>query len=303
MQGEDEIGASSSNPLLHNDDDEQDDEDMGNFGETGADADRSMGESADSTAEENRRRVSSANLSVIDANRNSSASTSDAAMAARQQKRDPSSGAGAGGSTGDDYDRRTDFRRLDSAKATPLAPNKIWRVYSLIMTPSVSVFLVFSVTIGLFPSLIVLLESTNKCGSGGRFSNDLFVPFFFVLFNLFDLLGRIPAGLFPPLFTAQNVWIPAVARFIFIPMFLLCNVSGSQLPVVFNHDAFPIIFMVLLAFTNGYVASTCMILGSHAAPPKDAPIAGTMMILSLTLGLFMGASLSFPIVYISQGRV
>jgi len=171
----------------------------------------------------------------------------------------------------------------------------------LVRIPAMSVWFVFTVTIGIFPALIVLVESTEHCKSNERFFNDLFTPFFFLLFNLFDLIGRLIAGATGPVFTNRNVWMASLSRLVFFPLFLLCNVSNSKLPVVFANDAWPIIFMILFAITNGYVASTCMMLGPTAVKPKDAAVSGTIMVLSLTLGLFTGACVSFLTVFISQG--
>lgn len=184
-----------------------------------------------------------------------------------------------------------------------LSLEKVSQVFQLVQIPAFSVFFVFTVTIGLFPSLIVLLESTEKCRSSERFYNDLYVPFFFLLFNLFDFIGRVTAGIVTNIFTAKNVWIPSVMRLVFIPLFLFCRLGNSQIPTLFNHDAFPILFMVLMALTNGFVASTCMMLGAGATNAKDSPIAGTIMIFCLTSGLFMGACVSFLVVFISQGKV
>jgi len=208
-----------------------------------------------------------------------------------QQSEDAEGDGGGGGGAGGGAE----------ISSSILSYQKLKQVYQDIFIPSFSVFLVFAVTIGLFPSVIVLLESMNKCSTSDRFSNDLYVPFFFLLFNLFDFFGRMTAGAIPPVFTAKNIWIPAILRFIFFPLFLLCNIKDSQLPVVFYNDAFPIIFMIFMAYSNGYVASLSMMLGASAVNAHDAAIAGTIMILSLTLGLFMGAALSFPLVFISQG--
>ena len=189
----------------------------------------------------------------------------------------------------------------DDELGETLSLAKIWEIFSQIRTPALSVWFVFTVTIGIFPSLIVLIESTERCKSNERFYNDLFTPFFFLLFNLFDLSGRLIAGATKPIFTTSNVWMASVARVIFFPLFLFCNVSNSRLPVWFKSDAFPIIFMILFAITNGYVASTCMMLGPTAVKVKDAAVSGTIMVLSLTIGLFTGACVSFLTVFISQG--
>lgn len=53
-----------------------------------------------------------------------------------------------------------------------------------------------------------------------------------------------------------------VARVAFIPLFMLCNIQPRlNLPVFFHHDAWFIVFMLLFAFSNGYLASLCMCFG------------------------------------------
>lgn len=189
-----------------------------------------------------------------------------------------------------------------SELAASLSFESIWKVFRLIFIPAASVMLTFTITIGIFPALTVLMESKDKCKSSERFYNDLFVPFQFLLFNLFDFIGRVAAGSLRPFFTAKNIWIPAVARLVFFPLFLLCNVADSRLPSSFgSSDAFPIIFMALFALSNGYVASVCMMLGPSIVNQSYASLAGTIMIFSLTVGLLFGACTSFLTIFISQG--
>ena len=179
----------------------------------------------------------------------------------------------------------------------------IWNVFKTECIPALCVWATFSITIGVFPSLTVFMESKDKCRSDNRAVNDLFVPLQFFLFNLFDLFGRLTAGAIRPLFTANNIWVPTVCRLIFFPLFLLCNVSDSRLPVVFVSDFFPIFFMICFAFSNGYVASMCMMLGPTLIDKKNAALAGTIMVFSLTVGLLTGACISFLTVFISQGSI
>jgi len=46
-------------------------------------------------------------------------------------------------------------------------------------------------------------------------------------------------------------------------LILLCNAQGTRgkrgLPLVFNSDAFPIVFNLLFALSNGYLSSVAMI--------------------------------------------
>ena len=188
-------------------------------------------------------------------------------------------------------------------EADPITFERIKEVYAMIFVPSFSVMFTFLVTIGVFPALVVLIQSTESCDSSDRIHNDLFVPLLFLLFNLFDLIGRVTAGATKSFLTTKNIWIASLARIVFIPLFLLCDVSNSELPVVFNSDACPIIFMMMMATTNGYIASCSMMMGASVVPVKESALAGTIMIFSLTFGLLMGASISFIIVYISQGSL
>ncbi|KAK5936400.1 hypothetical protein CgunFtcFv8_027767 [Champsocephalus gunnari] len=75
---------------------------------------------------------------------------------------------------------------------------------------------------------------------------------------------------------------------------MLCNVQPRlNLPVVFLHDGWFIFFMVLFAFSNGYLASLCMCFGPKKVLPHEAETAGAVMAFFLSLGLALGAGLSF----------
>lgn len=179
------------------------------------------------------------------------------------------------------------------------------RVFNIIKIPALSVWFVFTVTIGLFPSITVLFESEQSCNNyKNRFFNDLWTPFFFLLFNLFDFIGRYSASHITfDWINARNIWVPVVVRAIFFPLFLLCNITDTQLPVIFKSDFFPIFFMILFSLTNGYFSSLCMMLGPSLTEPRDSMLAGNIMVFCLTFGLFSGASVSFLSKLIAQGSV
>lgn len=186
----------------------------------------------------------------------------------------------------------------------PITVQEFIRVMKLINVPALSVFFTFTVTIGVFPSLTVFIESTNKCNDiNDRFSNDLFTPLLFLFFNLFDLIGRVLAGVYNSWVNVTNIKYLSLARLIFVPLFLLCNISDSKLPNVFVNDFWPFFFMTILALSNGYVSSNCMMMGPSLVDAKDASLVGTIMIFSLTFGLLAGSCVSFLVVLISQGSV
>ncbi|RXM33665.1 Equilibrative nucleoside transporter 1 [Acipenser ruthenus] len=88
--------------------------------------------------------------------------------------------------------------------------------------------------------------------------------------------------------------IMVVARVVFVPLFMLCNVQPREnLPVLFGHDAWYIVFMILFAFSNGYLASLCMCFGPKKVAPHEAETTGAIMAFFLSLGLALGATVSF----------
>ena len=173
---------------------------------------------------------------------------------------------------------------------------KLERVVRAVKAPALSVFFVFAVTLSLFPTISSRIDSAQKCDTKNRFFNELFVPFSFLLFNGFDLVGRVVPAYIDISKTKKVKTFVSVAsccRVIFFPLFLLCNVKGTQLPVVFKSDIFPIMFMVLFAFSNGLISSLCMMLGPQLVNISEQELTGNVMIFFLSFGLLSGSCLSF----------
>lgn len=186
---------------------------------------------------------------------------------------------------------------------TEISWHRITKIFNEIRSPALSVTFVFTVTISIFPSLFVIIESTRKCDSNTRFYNDLFVPFMFFMFNFFDWLGRIFAGSRKLIVNGTNVWKYSLSRIIFYPLFLLCNIEGSELGRIFRSDVLVMFFIMFFSISNGYLASACMMIGPTMTSEADSPLAGTIMAFCLTLGLLLGSCLSFIVVLIARGSV
>uniref|UniRef100_A0A3Q2CJJ6 Solute carrier family 29 member 1b n=1 Tax=Cyprinodon variegatus TaxID=28743 RepID=A0A3Q2CJJ6_CYPVA len=158
---------------------------------------------------------------------------------------------------------------------------------------ALSVCCTFTVSIGIFPAITSDTKST--LANGGPWERYFIPVSCFLLFNLCDWTGRS--------LTAVCMWpgrdslvLPffIVARVLFIPLFMLCNVQPRlHLPVYFQHDGYFIAFMVLFAFSNGYLASLCMCYGPKKVLPHEAETAGAIMAFFLSLGLASGAAASF----------
>uniref|UniRef100_A0A8C9T1T7 Solute carrier family 29 member 1a n=1 Tax=Scleropages formosus TaxID=113540 RepID=A0A8C9T1T7_SCLFO len=161
----------------------------------------------------------------------------------------------------------------------------------MIWVMALSVCFVFTITIGVFPAVTVDAQSTVATDRA-----TYFIPVScFLVFNLMDWAGRS--------LTALCMWpgkdsillpILVLVRLIFVPLFMLCNIKPREyLPVVFENDGWYIFFMVLFAFSNGYLASLCMCFGPKKVLPHEAETAGAVMAFFLSLGLALGAALSF----------
>ncbi|XP_056617083.1 equilibrative nucleoside transporter 1a [Triplophysa dalaica] len=169
----------------------------------------------------------------------------------------------------------------------------VFAIFKQIWVMALSVCLVFMVTIGIFPAVTVDVKST--VADGGAWETYFIPVSCFFLFNVMDWAGRsLTAVCMWP--GKDSIWLPVLvmARVVFVPLFILCNVQPRyNMPVWFAHDAWYIIFMILFSFSNGYLASLCMCFGPKKVSQHEAETAGAIMAFFLSLGLALGAALSF----------
>lgn len=177
------------------------------------------------------------------------------------------------------------------------------KIFWLVKTEAISVWLVFFVTLCLFPPICSNIQSVNTARNS-LWSTKLFIPVVcFLLFNFGDLLGRIFTGVveWPKLGSRLLPFLSAL-RVIFIPLFLFCNIQPrNDIPVVFNHDAWPIVFMLGFAITNGYLGTISMMHGPQKVENELAETAGAVCAFMLTFGLFCGSLFSFLLVSLVTG--
>ncbi|XP_044301189.1 equilibrative nucleoside transporter 1 [Varanus komodoensis] len=176
--------------------------------------------------------------------------------------------------------------------------SSVLSIFKKLWVMAVSVCLVFTITIGVFPAVTADVKSTI---AGKTLWDKYFIPVScFLMFNVFDWAGRsLTAACMWPGKDSKLLPCMVIARVVFIPLFLLCNVqSRRNLPVFFAHDAWYIVFMILFAFSNGYLASLCMCFGPKKVLSHEAETAGAIMAFFLSLGLALGAIISFPLRYL-----
>ncbi|OWF41845.1 equilibrative nucleoside transporter 3-like [Mizuhopecten yessoensis] len=168
---------------------------------------------------------------------------------------------------------------------------KIWR-------EGLAVFITFAVSLSCFPAICSSITSQHKDSS--EWSGKYFtVIVCFLLFNLGDYAGRIVSGQFqwPKISQSRLLLVVSLVRVAFIPLLMLCNAQPrAHLPVVFTSDVYPIVFILLLGLTNGYLCTLCMMYGPKKVMMEYAEFAGASMSVCITIGLASGSLISLLLV-------
>jgi equilibrative nucleoside transporter 1/2/3 len=130
----------------------------------------------------------------------------------------------------------------------------------------VSVYLVFTVTISVFPALISQIVSAapdpDRSGWTGTYFPSLVC---FLMFNVSDLTGRYITHWIQVGSYHVTLLVMCTLRIIFIPAFLLCNaqVNGQRGLPTYDHtpeyDIIPILLVTLFGLSNGYLGSIAMV--------------------------------------------
>jgi len=140
-----------------------------------------------------------------------------------------------------------------------------------------------------------ILSVHHGGGDDGRLSAPgVFIPLGFFFWNLGDLLGRMGAAL--PLWGLRDrpaaLFAFAVARTLFLPLYLLCNIRGRG--AVVDSDLFYLLVVQFpFGLTNGWLCSAAMMSAGEWVDDSEREAAGGFMGLALVTGLTVGSLLSF----------
>lgn len=156
-------------------------------------------------------------------------------------------------------------------------------------------FLVFFVTLSIFPVLHSSIEPVDPKYFGSEENTKLYFTAVsaFLVFNASAMIGNIiPAFIRVP--GPDRLWIPVVARLLFIPFFLFCNLNpeARAWPVYIQSDSLMILGGTLLGLSSGYLSSLCMMYAPGSTPTEYAGIAGMMAGVFLVSGIFFGINFS-----------
>ncbi|XP_068114358.1 equilibrative nucleoside transporter 3 [Hyperolius riggenbachi] len=161
-------------------------------------------------------------------------------------------------------------------------------------------FYTFFISIIIFPTISAGIESVEK-HTGSIWTNKYFTPLTcFLAYNFADWSGRqITTWVQVPGPRSKMLPILVFLRTFFIPLFMFCNYQPRKhiYQVFFQSDVYPIIFITLLGFSNGYLGTLSMVYGPKVVPKETSE--GTAIIMSFFLGLGLAIGSAFSsIVYL-----
>ncbi|KAH9050107.1 nucleoside transporter-domain-containing protein [Lactarius hengduanensis] len=164
----------------------------------------------------------------------------------------------------------------------------------------VAVAYVFIITLSVFPTITISIVPTNPAIHPLFFSS-----FHFLVFGIGDWFGRYLCSI-PRLlvWSAKNLLGLSLARTLFIPLFLACNLqrdaSSPSAPPMISSDVLYMLLLFTFALSNGYVSSMCLM----SAPSlehnpqlmgrkEDVDLAAPIASFCVVGGLVIGSVLSF----------
>lgn len=175
-------------------------------------------------------------------------------------------------------------------------------VLKTIRVEALTVFIIYVVTLGLFPAVTVLVVSTNSdSDQAGEWEKIYFVPVCcFLLYNIGDYIGRLLVGLsrFPKI-SSKIALLFSCLRIVFLPLMMMCNLAPSvrhYIPVLLPSDTAYCVLILILAITNGYLTSIVMVNAPKKVREHEQQTSSNLMVGLLGLGLISGALLSAALI-------
>lgn len=164
-----------------------------------------------------------------------------------------------------------------------------WKIFKQCFPQCVNIFLVFFVTLSVFPSV-----QSDIVASDPNFiiPPDYYVTIMcFLTFNVTALVGSsIASSVQWP--SRRYLVIPVSLRLLYIPLFLLCNYQPRgitrTLPVYIDNDCAYFIIAVTMGITSGYFSSVALMYCPRMVESQYMSTAGMFGAATLITGIFTG---------------
>ncbi|KAF2076448.1 hypothetical protein CYY_002251 [Polysphondylium violaceum] len=149
---------------------------------------------------------------------------------------------------------------------------------------------IFLISMFLFPGIV--LEIPAKV-----MRPDWFIILLLTTYNVFDFFGKTAPIYFHPngkrIPPKALLWVITLGRSIFVALFFLCVYTKA-----FESEAWPVIFLSIFGFTNGYVCSITFAEGPRLVKRDYKELSGIFMTTCLVIGLTIGSTLNFIVTYV-----
>lgn len=141
--------------------------------------------------------------------------------------------------------------------------------------------LLFISTLALWPPLITEIPSYNFPGLGASWWPLLLLT----LFSMADVCGRFMVR-WRGCLHRDNLWVAILLRTVLAFPLIICSVQG----IFFTHDAWSVLFVFCLGWTNGYLGTLTIVTVNELVEPEELKVAGLFASFFLNTGLVLGAT-------------
>lgn len=161
----------------------------------------------------------------------------------------------------------------------PLPRLSNWRIFIENIDYAIDLFLIYVVTLSIFPGFIYENTGEHKLGSW-------YVLVLIAMYNVWDLISRyIPLIKWVKMESRKGLTIAILSRFLLVPAFYFTAKYGAE--------GWMIALVSFLGLTNGYL-TVCVLTNApkgYSGPEQNA--LGNMLVLCLLGGIFVGVSLDW----------
>ncbi|XAR66888.1 hypothetical protein NMG60_11013259 [Bertholletia excelsa] len=158
---------------------------------------------------------------------------------------------------------------------------EFWETARKIRWPAFGVFLIYTVTLSIFPGFIA--EDLQS-----KILKDWYPVMLITTYNVSDLIGKSLTAAYVMKSIGKATWA-CVGRLLFYPLFTVCLHGPHWLKM-----EVPMVFLTFaLGLTNGYLTSVIMILAPKTVPASEAEVSAVVMAVFLGMGLVAGSVLGW----------
>ncbi|XP_043250700.1 NADPH-dependent diflavin oxidoreductase 1 isoform X1 [Colletes gigas] len=187
------------------------------------------------------------------------------------------------------YQKGVNKRQLENSARGKTDTPPYWKIFCQCFPQCFNTFLVFFVTLSLFPSVQSDIKNSDV---------NFIVPtdyystvMCFLTFNVTALIGSSIAS-FVQWPSKRYLVIPVVLRILYIPLFLFCNYQPNNttrvLPVYINNDWVYFAIAVTMGISSGYFSSLSMMYCPRMVDSQYSATAGMFGAASCITGIFTG---------------